>query len=449
MYQPDDEAKEVCSFMSKRFTPMTVADIIDVFVPSPNPFRWEAFDGSSTGPTDSQFTVRINSLQGLAYIATHPGDVGFARAYVTDGITVEGEHPAHPYGIFDALHVMYDKFTKPDVKTMARVVRSLASMGAFQIQPVPEVERASWLRRKLHEGLSKHSKERDADVISDHYDVGNDFYELFLGDSMTYTCAYYPSPDATLDEAQENKYRLIFDKLRLTEGDRHLDVGCGWGGMVRYAAKRGVKSLGVTLSKEQAEWGQAKIKEEGLEDLAEIRFMDYRDVTEEGFDAISAIGLLEHIGVKNYPDFFSFLHGKLKPGGLMLNHCITYPDNHKTPKGGFIDRYIFPDGELSGSGTITKCMQDAGFEVVHTESLRFDYMRTLHDWCENLKETWEEACSLVGLPTARLWAIYMAGSEWGFEHNIINLYHFLGVKLGDAGSRAGVPERRWWEDSRF
>ncbi|MFG6303781.1 class I SAM-dependent methyltransferase [Corynebacterium hesseae] len=344
--------------MSKRFSPMTVAEIIDTFVPSPNPFRWEAFDGSATGPADAQFTVKINNLQGLAYIATHPGDVGFARAYVTDGITVEGEHPAHPYGIFDALHAMYDKFTRPDAKTLARVARSLASMGAFQIQPVPEVERASWLRRKLHEGLSKHSKERDADVISDHYDVGNDFYELFLGDSMTYTCAYYPSPDATLDEAQENKYRLIFDKLRLKEGDRHLDVGCGWGGMVRYAAKRGVKSLGVTLSKEQAEWGQAKIKEEGLEDLAEIRFMDYRDVTEEGFDAISAIGLLEHIGVKNYPDFFSFLNGKLKPGGLMLNHCITYPDNHKTPKGGFIDRYIFPDGELSGSGTITKCMQD-------------------------------------------------------------------------------------------
>ena len=213
--------------MSKKFTPMTVAEIIDVFVPSPNPFRWEAFDGSATGPEDAQYKVTINSLEGLSFIATHPGDVGFARAYVTDGITVHGDHPAHPYGIFDALHAMYDKFQKPDAKTLARVVRSLASMGAFQIQPVPEVERASWLRRKLHDGLSKHSKQRDADVISDHYDVGNDFYELFLGDSMTYTCAYYPSPDATLEEAQENKYRLIFDKLRLKEGDRHLDVGCG------------------------------------------------------------------------------------------------------------------------------------------------------------------------------------------------------------------------------
>ena len=201
--------------MSKKFTPMTVAEIIDVFVPSPNPFRWEAFDGSATGSEDAQYKVTINSLEGLSFIATHPGDVGFARAYVTDGITVHGDHPAHPYGIFDALHAMYDKFQKPDAKTLARVVRSLASMGAFQIQPVPEVERASWLRRKLHDGLSKHSKQRDADVISDHYDVGNDFYELFLGDSMTYTCAYYPSPDAPLEEAQENKYRLIFDKLRL------------------------------------------------------------------------------------------------------------------------------------------------------------------------------------------------------------------------------------------
>ena len=177
--------------------------------------------------------------------------------------------------------------------------------------------------------------------------------------------------------------------------------------------------------------------------------MDYRDITEEGFDAISAIGIIEHIGVKNYNDFFKFLHGKLKVGGLMLNHNITYPDNHKTPKGGFIDRYIFPDGELTGSGNVTKAMQDNGFEVIHTESLRFDYMRTLHDWCENLKDNWDEACATVGLPTARLYGIYMAGSEWGFERNIINLYHFLGVKLGEAGSRAGVPERRWWEDSRF
>ncbi|MGV3208220.1 class I SAM-dependent methyltransferase [Corynebacterium sp. 11266D000AW] len=435
--------------MPGKFQPMTVAEIIDAFVPAANPFYWTAFDGSSTGNPDSQYHVSINNVEGLSYIATAPGDVGLARAFVTDGITVKGEHLAHPYGIFDALHEMYRKFERPDTSTLLKIVRSLASMGAIQIQPVPEAERAGRFERMLRQGLSRHSKARDADVISDHYDVGNDFYELFLGDSMTYTCAYYPSPDASLDEAQDNKYRLVFEKLHLKEGDRHLDIGCGWGGMVRYAARQGVKSIGVTLSREQAEWGQKKILEEGLEDLAEIRYMDYRDVPEENFDAISSIGLMEHIGVKNYASYFDFLSGKLREGGVMVNHCITYPDNHKTPRGSFIDRYIFPDGELTGSGTIVRKMQDHGFEVFHKENLRFDYMRTLSAWCENLKDNWEEAVSLVGLPTARLWGMYMAGSQWGFEHNIVQLHQVVGIKLDKTGSRCGTPERRWWNDSVF
>ncbi|AGF71564.1 SAM-dependent methyltransferase [Corynebacterium halotolerans] len=426
------------------FTPMSVAEMIDALITPPNPFRWEAFDGSATGPEDAKYTVRLTRPEGLAYIATNPGDVGLARAWMTGGLELEGEHLAHPYGIFDSLRDLYDQFRKPDAATMIRLVRSLRAKGALQIQPIPEVEHTSWLHKRINQGLSRHSKERDAEVISHHYDVGNEFYELFLGDSMTYTCAYYPTPDSSLEEAQENKYRLIFEKLRLREGDRLLDIGCGWGGMVRYAARRGVKAIGATLSKEQAEWARAKIKEEGLEDLAEIRHQDYRDIPESDFDAVSSIGLLEHVGVDNYARYFSFLSGKLRPGGLMLNHCITYPDNHKTRKGEFIDRYIFPDGELTGSGTIIKNMQNNGFEVLHEENLRFDYMRTLHDWCENLKANWDKAVELVGLPTARLWGMYMAGSEWGFEHNVIQLHHVLGVKLLDDGSRGDVPERMWW-----
>ena len=241
----------------------------------------------------------------------------------------------------------------------------------------------------------------------------------------------------------------MFEKLHVTEGDRILDIGCGWGGMVRYAARQGVHAIGVTLSKEQAEWAQHKIAEEGLSDLAEVRHMDYRDVQEEGFDGISSIGLLEHIGVPNYADYFEFLSGKLRPGGVMVNHCITYPDNHRTRRGTFIDRYIFPDGELTGSGTVIRKMQDHGFEVFHEENLRFDYMRTLRKWCENLQDNWDKAVELVGEPTAKLWGMYMAGSEWGFEHNVVQLHQVVGIKLDDAGSRAGVPERRWWNDSVF
>lgn len=164
-------------------------------------------------------------------------------------------------------------------------------------------------------------------MIHHHYDVSNRFYELVLGPSMTYTCACYPEPEATLEEAQENKYRLVFEKLRLKEGDRLLDVGCGWGGMVRYAARRGVRAIGATLSAEQAAWAQQKIIEEGLSDLAEVRHSDYRDVTESGFDAVSSIGMTEHIGVANYPAYFEFLSSKMRTGALLLNHCITRPNN--------------------------------------------------------------------------------------------------------------------------
>ncbi|MEH0147754.1 class I SAM-dependent methyltransferase [Corynebacterium sp. Q4381] len=431
------------------FEPMTVADIVDTLFPSNNPFRWVAFDGSETGPEDAEHTVRVTSPEGLSYIVTAPGDVGLARAWVTGGLAVEGEHLAYPYGVFDNLRTLYDSFERPDAGASIRIMRSLRSMGAIQIQPIPEAEQASWLERRVRQGLSIHSKQRDAEVISSHYDVGNDFYELFLGDSMAYTCAYYPTPDASLDEAQENKFRLVFEKLRLKPGDRHLDVGCGWGSMVRYAARQGVHSLGVTLSKEQAEWAQQQIEEEGLEEFAEVRHLDYRDVSETDFDAISSIGLLEHIGVDNYASYFQFLSDKLRPGGVMVNHCITYPDNHKTDKGAFMNRYIFPDGELTGSGTIIRKMQDNGFEVFHEENIRLDYARTLRDWCLNLKDNWDEAVALAGENTAKLWGMYMAGSQWGFEHDVVELHQVLGIKLDSDGSRAGTPERRWWNDSVF
>jgi cyclopropane-fatty-acyl-phospholipid synthase len=261
---------------------------------------------------------------------------------------------------------------------------------------------------------------------------------------MTYTCACYPDEGATLEEAQENKYRLVFDKLRLQEGDRLLDIGCGWGGMVRYAARRGVRVIGATLSRAQAEWAQRAIAEEGLQDLAEVRFSDYRDVPETGFDAVSSIGLTEHIGVRNYPSYFRSIKGKLRTGGLVLNHCITRPDNRAQSTGAFIDRYVFPDGELTGSGTIISTMQDVGFEVRHEENLREHYALTLEGWCRNLEANWDAAVAEVGEGTARVWGLYMAGSQRGFERNVVQLHQVLGVKLDHQG-RAGLPLRPWWD----
>jgi cyclopropane-fatty-acyl-phospholipid synthase len=294
------------------------------------------------------------------------------------------------------------------------------------------------------EGL-RHSKRRDADAIHHHYDVSNTFYELVLGPSMTYTCACYPTPTATLEQAQENKYRLVFEKLRLRPGDRLLDVGCGWGGMVRYAARHGVHALGVTLSREQALWGQKAIAEQGLAELAEIRHADYRDIRDGGFDAVSSIGLTEHIGVANYPSYFRFLRSKLRIGGLLLNHCITRPDNTRPAGAGhFIDRYVFPDGELTGSGRIISAAQNVGLEVVHEENLRQHYALTLRDWCANLVENWEAAVAEVGLATAKVWGLYMAGSRLGFEMNNVQLHQVLAVKVGRDGDDGGLPLRPWW-----
>ncbi|WP_080793452.1 SAM-dependent methyltransferase [Corynebacterium pacaense] len=424
---------------------MTVGEIVEAVTTPPIPFHITAFDGSSTGPEDARYRLHVANKEAVAYVATAPGDLGLTRAYLMGDLIVEGEHPGHPYGIFDALKEFYSCFSKPDAGTILKIMRSLRHMDALKFQAIPSMEQAPAWRKALINGLaSRHSKQRDKNSVSYHYDVGNDFYSLFLGPTMTYTCAYYPTPDSSLEEAQENKHRLIFEKLRLKKGDTLLDVGCGWGGMVRYAARRGVRTIGVTLSEQQYEWARDEIRREGLDNLAEVRCMDYRDVPETGFDAISAIGIIEHVGVANYPDYFELLNAKLKTGGLMLNHSITYPDNRPRRAGAFIDRYIFPDGELTGSGTVIRHMQDNGFEVLHEENLRFDYQRTLHDWCENLKRDWPEAVSLAGEPTARLFGLYMAGSEWGFEHNVVQLHQVLGVKVDENGSRGDVPERMWW-----
>jgi len=290
----------------------------------------------------------------------------------------------------------------------------------------------------------RHSKTRDAEAIHHHYDVSNRFYEMVLGPSMTYTCACYPREDATLEEAQANKYDLVCRKLDLKPGMRLLDIGCGWGGMVRHAVREyGVTALGVTLSRDQASWAQEAIKRERLDDRAEVRWGDYRDVAEAGFDAVSSIGLTEHIGVKNYPAYFSFIRSRLRPGGRVLNHCITRHDNRTRETGAFIDRYVFPDGELTGSGRIITEMQDAGLEVRHEENLREHYALTLAGWCRNLAESWDDCVREVGEGTARVWGLYMAGSRLAFERNEIQLHQVLASRTDERGN-SGFPLRPTW-----
>lgn len=430
---------------SADFAPMSIGDILNsVADGSSAPLRIEAFDGSSFGPADSELVLRLIDQRAVDHFLIAPGDLGLARAYLTGAIEVDGVHPGAPYRIFGALEILRKQMvSRPDAATMVRILRSLRLPDIGNLE-LPESEIIAPWRRSVM-GYKRHSKDRDARAVSYHYDVSNKFYEWVLGPSMTYTCACYPHAEASLEEAQENKYRLVFDKLGLSAGDRLLDVGCGWGGMVRYAARHGVHVIGVTLSKEQASWAQAAIAAEGLGEFAEVRLQDYRDVPERGFDAVSSIGMTEHIGAKNYPAYFTSLRSYLKPGGKLLNHCITRPDNSRTTKAGaFIDRYIFPDGELAGSSTVMANAEDVGFEVVHSENLRPHYALTLHEWCANLQEHWDEAVEEVGEQMAKLWGLYMGASAFGFETNVVQLHQFLAINLDDEKSW-DVPLRPWWE----
>lgn len=419
---------------------LKISEILELISDGNIPLRFTAYDGSTAGPEDARIGLNLKSPRGTTYLATAPGDLGMARAYVSGDLEATGVHPGDPYELLalmgDELH-----FRHPSAMTLTSIARSLGWDVLRPIAPPPQEAIPRW--RRIAEGL-RHSKTRDAEAIHHHYDVSNAFYEKVLGPSMTYTCAAFEAADQSLEAAQENKYRLVFDKLGLQPGDRLLDIGCGWGSMVRYAARRGVRVIGVTLSQEQASWAQKAIADEGLSDLAEVRFSDYRDVPETNFDAISSIGLTEHIGVHNYPSYFTFIQSKLRDGGRLLNHSITRPDNRAHAKAGsFIDRYVFPDGELTGSGRIITEIQDVGLEVRHEENLREHYALTLAGWCRNLVENWDACVAEAGEGTARVWGLYMAGSRLGFERNVVQLHQVLAVKLGPKG-QADVPLRPWW-----
>ena len=419
---------------------VTIGDAFATLMRGGMPVHFTACDGSEAGPEDASIGLHLRNERGLAYLLTAPGDLGMARAYVMGDLDLSGVHPGDPY---DALVHLKDnlRFRVPPAGEALSIIRDLG-LGRLRMPPPPPQEHLPRWRRAF-EGL-RHSMARDAEVIAHHYDVSNRFYELVLGPSMAYTCAVYERPDASLEEAQAAKFDLVCRKLALQPGQRLLDVGCGWGGMVRHAAREyGVRSLGVTLSLQQAEWAKAAIDREGLGDLAEVRHLDYRDVVEDGFDAVSSIGLTEHIGVRNHPAYFAHLRDRLRPGGRLLNHCITRSHNRKQETGAFIDRYVFPDGELIGSGSIIRAAQDVGLEVQHSENLRQHYALTLARWCHNLETNWDECVAEVGESTARVWGIYMAGSRIGFERGEIELHHVLATRAAETGP-APFPLRPDW-----
>jgi cyclopropane-fatty-acyl-phospholipid synthase len=411
-----------------------LAPVIRSLVGGDVPVRFVFWDGSASGPAEGIGTLHIRSADALRRILWSPGELGVARAFVAGDLTVEGD-------LYRLLRVL-DGAGSADLRqvgmrTLPSVVAAAARLGVLgpPLPPPPEECRPPG---RLH------SLTRDAAVISHHYDVGNPFYRLVLGPAMTYSCARFVSDRASLEEAQEAKHELICRKLGLDtrDGARLLDVGCGWGSMAIHAARHhGAVVTGVTLSTEQADEARRRVAEAGLTDRVEIRLQDYRSLAGEQFDAVSSIGMFEHVGSQQMTRYFETLRGVLAPTGRLLNHAISKAGGSYLGGRTFIGRYVFPDGELADVAAVVKAMQATGFEVRDVESLREHYSRTLHHWVSNLEENWEEAVGLVGRARADIWRLYMAASANGFDDGRLAIHQVLGV-VPDADGTSGMPPTR-------
>jgi cyclopropane-fatty-acyl-phospholipid synthase len=395
------------------------------------PFRIRFWDGSTIGPEEAPATIVVRTPQALRRVATAPGELGLGRAYVTGEIDLEGD--------LEAILAIGDR--RPEFRLGAagwvRALRTVGAAGALRPIRLPPPPEEARLRGR------RHTRQRDAAAISHHYDISNDFYRQVLGPTMTYSCAYFASPHSTLEQAQTDKHELICRKLRLREGERILDVGCGWGTLAIHAAARfGVSVVGVTLSEKQAELAGKRVAEAGVGDRVQVRLQDERDVDDGPYDAITSVGMFEHVGAERLGEYFAHLHGLLRPQGRLLNHGISRPPGNRPrfARRSFIDRYVFPDGELHEVGAVVSEMQRCGFEVRDLESLREHYALTLRRWVTNLEATQAEAIALVGEGRYRVWRLYMAAAARNFEAGRTQVHQILAVRSD--GGESGLPLRR-------
>ncbi|ROP51562.1 class I SAM-dependent methyltransferase [Streptomyces sp. PanSC9] len=420
-----------------------LTSVAEQLLGAPLPLRIRAWDGSQSGPPGVP-TLVVRNRRALRRLLFKPGELGLARAWVAGDLDIEGD-------LYTALEAVAGSVWErgEDARTLAEALRDpdVRAAGRDLLRlvgpPIPPAPPREEVRRRRH----LHTRRSDKRAISHHYDVGNDFYELVLGPSMVYSCAYWED-DGTLESAQRDKLELVCVKLGLTPGQRLLDVGCGWGSMVIHAAREhGVNAVGITLSQEQAAYARKRVADEGLTDRVEIRVQDYRDVADGPFDAISSVGMAEHVGAERYLEYANRLYALLKPGGRLLNHQIA-----RRPQGDetayrvdpFIDSYVFPDGELAPLGTTVTQLERAGFEVRDVESLREHYARTLRHWVARLEAGWGRAVRLTGPGRARVWRLYMAACALAFERNRIGVNQVLAVRPPEYGV-SGLPLRtRTW-----
>ncbi|MFE3291081.1 class I SAM-dependent methyltransferase [Rhodococcus sp. NPDC059234] len=404
------------------------------------PVRVRCWDGSTAGPSSAHVAVVFRNRRALRRILWSPNELGLARAYVSGDLGVEGDL----FELLDGPDVI-ERVARKDLRTFGRQeVAHFAStflrLGA--IGPPPRPPALEVARRRG----SRHSKKRDAAVVSHHYDIGNDFYRLILGPSMVYSCGYWARGEGgSLEDAQYDKLDLVCRKLGLRPGMRLLDVGCGWGSMPIHAARHyGVSAVGVTISRQQHDLARALVEEAGVADRVEIRLQDYRDVRDGPYDAISSIGMSEHVGDRQLNAYAAGMAALLRPGGRLLNHAISsiaplVDAKHTAPT--FTDRYIFPDGELLPLSRVLDGLEHAGLETRDCEALREHYASTLRHWVANLRREWVEVVRLVGASRARTWLLYLTASVLAFERGRIGVNQVLAVRPGERGA-SGLPRTR-------
>jgi cyclopropane-fatty-acyl-phospholipid synthase len=376
------------------------------------PLRLRGWDGSEAGPPGAP-VVTVRSRRALRRLAWSPGQLGLGRAYVAGEIDVDDVFAA--FAALKSAGRLAEAGSVPSstLRDRLQLVGTALRLGAIGPEPTPPPEEID-----LGRTGSRHSRKRDAAAISHHYDVSNDFYELVLGPSMVYSCAVWATPETGLDAAQEAKLDLVCRKLGLAPGQRLLDVGCGWGSLAIHAAQRyGVSVVGITLSEEQARMARKRVAEVGLTDRVDIRVQDYREVADGPFDAISSVGMSEHVGREQMPAYVARLHELLRPGGRLLNHAIAWNAGTATrDPDTFISRYVFPDGELLGLGETVGFLEAGGaLEVLDVEALRRHYALTLRAWVDRLEANWDAAVAAAGEGRARVWRLYMAACALAFE----------------------------------
>jgi cyclopropane-fatty-acyl-phospholipid synthase len=384
------------------------------------PVRIRAWDGTEAGPAEGPVLV-INNRRALRRLLWAPGEMGLARAYVTGDIDVDGDMAD---GFRRAWAMSAKRRTSISLRDKAGASLAAARIGAVGLPPKPPASEAR-LAGRLH------TRGRDRAAIAHHYDLSNDFYKLLLDEHMAYSSAYYTHDGQSLHDAQSAKLDLVCRKLELKEGQRLLDVGCGWGSMILYAARNfGVRATGITLSAEQRDFITERVTQEGLGNLVEVRLQDYRELSDEPatFDAVSSIEMGEHVGEGNYPTYVSTMLGALKSGSRLVLQQMSRREGTAPGGGPFIESYIAPDMHMRPLWQTVRYLENAGFEVRGVEAMREHYVKTVEQWLEAFETFYDEFVALQGEEVARVWRLYLVGGGLAFEQGRMGVDQILARK---------------------